>query len=102
VLDFESGIELRAHGRTKAHAVATLLQESNRDIPAAYLGDDLTDEDAFAALAGHGLSVLVRSQKRETAAQAWLRPPEELLAFLQRWARVGDSTRKLGSAGYHR
>ena len=92
VLDFEAGIELRVHGRTKAHAVATLLQECNPDIPAAYLGDDVTDEDAFVALAGRGLGVLVRPQKRETAAQAWLQPPEELLAFLQRWERVHGRT----------
>jgi len=32
----------------------------------AYLGDDQTDEDAFEALHGQGLSVLVRSQYRPT------------------------------------
>ena len=54
-------------------------------IPVAYLGDDLTDESAFQALNGHGLSVLVRSEFRETSARVWLRPPVELMAFLQRW-----------------
>jgi trehalose-6-phosphatase len=51
----------------------------------AYLGDDRTDEDAFKALAGRGLAVLVREELRPTAAAVWLRPPVELLDFLQRW-----------------
>ena len=54
----------------------------------AYLGDDLTDEDAFRAVATRGLGILVRQELRKTAAVAWLRPPEELLDFLHRWARA--------------
>ena len=53
----------------------------------AYLGDDRTDEDAFRALRGRGLSVLVRAEPRETAADAWIRPPEELIEFLRTWRR---------------
>ena len=37
------------------------------------------------ALQGRGLTVLVRRERRKTAAQAWLKPPEELLDFLVRW-----------------
>ena len=77
-----------AIGRTKADAVVTVLQECGPDIPAAFLGDDLTDEDGFAALQGRGLAILARTQSRPTAAQAWLRAPEELLAFLQRWQQA--------------
>jgi trehalose 6-phosphate phosphatase len=55
------------------------------DTPAAYLGDDATDERAFRAISGRGLSVLVRPSWRQTAAELWLRPPEELLDFLNRW-----------------
>ena len=54
----------------------------------AYLGDDLTDEDAFKAVEGRGLGILVRKQWRSTAAAAWLKPPEELIRFLERWAEV--------------
>jgi len=52
----------------------------------AYLGDDRTDEDAFLAIAPHGVGVLVRPELRETAAAWWLRLPEELLEFLDDWS----------------
>jgi trehalose 6-phosphate phosphatase len=84
LLPFDGGLELRA-GCDKSAAVEALLAESGPGAPAAYLGDDLTDEAAFRALAGRGLSVLVRPEWRETAAEVWLKPPEELLAFLQAW-----------------
>ena len=60
-----------------------------------YLGDDRTDEDAFAVLAGdaRGTPFLVAAEARPTAAVGLLRPPAELLAFLERWR----DTRKDGS-----
>jgi trehalose 6-phosphate phosphatase len=82
--DFDGGIELRAPGRNKGHAVREALNDEQQ-VAAAYLGDDLTDEDAFRAIEGRGLSVLVRPQYRPTAAQLWLRPPQDLLDFLSRW-----------------
>jgi len=88
LLDFDGGLELRAIGRSKSDAVAAVLSECGTDVPAAFLGDDLTDEDGFAALHSRGLAILVRAQWRPTAADAWLRPPEELLAFLQDWQRA--------------
>ena len=77
------GISASAVGK----AVARLLEETPPDHPAAYLGDDLTDERAFAALGTRGLSVLVRPAWRPTRARAWLRPPEEVRAFLACWLR---------------
>ncbi len=87
LLKFESGLELRA-GRDKGGAVREIIRESNRQAPVTYLGDDLTDEAAFTAVneacAPH-LSVLVRREKRETEADVWLRPPDEMRMFLRRW-----------------
>lgn len=87
LLPFESGIELRA-GRDKSAAVDALLEKSAAGTPAAYLGDDLTDEAAFRALNGRGLSALVRQQWRETEADVWLRPPQELIGFLDKWLQA--------------
>jgi len=82
---FDGGLELRCAGVHKGRAVGKVLQECDRDTVLAYLGDDLTDEDAFRTLQGHGLSVLVRDTYRDTAADCWLRPPDELLDFLRNW-----------------
>jgi trehalose 6-phosphate phosphatase len=82
---FDGGVEMRVAAPNKAHAVKTILQESGDPAMAAYLGDDMTDEDAFGALDPFGLSVLVREEYRPTSAKVWLRPPEELLAFLEQW-----------------
>lgn len=86
LLEFEAGVELRA-GRDKGQVVKLLLGETKdgREHPAAYLGDDITDETAFQAIKGHGLGVLIKRKYRDTAASVWLRPPQELREFLKRW-----------------
>ena len=88
LLEFDGGVEIRAHHADKGDAVRTLLNEMNQDTPAAYLGDDATDEHAFQAVNGRGLSILVRPRWRRTAAQLWLTPPHEVLDFLQRWLQA--------------
>jgi len=88
------GLELRVVGIDKGRAVDQILAGSPPEAAAAYLGDDLTDEDAFAALSGRGervLTVLVREEWRPTRAEVWLRPPGGLLAFLGRWSRISGS-----------
>ncbi len=82
---FDGGMEFRAPGANKGSAVRTVLSELGDDVPVAYLGDDLTDEDAFEALGKRGLGVLVRSGPRTTSADLRISPPEELLEFLKRW-----------------
>jgi trehalose 6-phosphate phosphatase len=86
--EFDGGVELRVPGRNKGHAVKTILAEMTKDAMAAYLGDDITDEDAFKAMKGKGLGILVRGKYRPTAADVWLTPPEELLEFLSRWHKA--------------
>ena len=88
LLSFESGVELRVAHPHKGDAVESILEESGPDAAIAYLGDDLTDEDSFRALNGRGLTVQVRPEYRPTtAARVWLRPPGELIEFLQQWLR---------------
>lgn len=88
---FDGGLELRAAARSKADAVRSALDGADEPCAAAYLGDDVTDEDAFSAMNGRGVSVLVRDELRETAADLWIRPPRELIEFLESWrdAAVG-------------
>lgn len=88
VLEFEGGVEARPRGGHKGTVIERLLKELPPGSSVAYLGDDRTDEDAFAALSGHGLSVLVRPAFRSTAADLWLKPPQELLEFLDRWLKA--------------
>jgi trehalose-phosphatase len=94
--EFEAGLELRA-GRHKGGAVEAILAEmraaGQTPGPVAYLGDDLTDEEAFKAvnaLDETHLSVLVRSKWRETAAEVWVRPPGGVLGFLKSWEKKGE------------
>ncbi|MGD0213114.1 MAG: trehalose-phosphatase [Terriglobales bacterium] len=97
VLEFDGGVEIRAHEANKGNAVRTFLSEISPDTPAAYLGDDATDESAFRAMEGRGISVLVRPTWRLTAAQAWLQPPDELLDFLELWRKAGVEDDAFGS-----
>jgi trehalose 6-phosphate phosphatase len=90
LLEFEAGLELRV-GRDKSGAVEAILDEVEANAPVAYLGDDLTDEAAFRAVnavGARGLSALVRREPRETVAAIWLRPPEEMKKFLERWRQA--------------
>lgn len=92
---FDGGVEIRMADRSKADAVQSILVEMDVDAPVAYLGDDDTDEDAFHALHNRGLRVLVRPHWRATDADLWLRPPAQLMAFLDDWltaCRLGTSS----------
>lgn len=87
ILEFDGGLELRPLEPNKGSAVRTLLSELPPGTPFAFLGDDTTDEDAFLALRDtEALTILVRPDWRPTNAQLWIRPPEQLLSFLQEWA----------------
>lgn len=82
---FDGGLELRVRGCNKGDAVRTLLSEIELRVPVAYLGRDVTDEDAFRALSARGLSVLVSPRYRFSAAQIWLKTPADLIRFLAGW-----------------
>ncbi|HVQ34718.1 MAG TPA: trehalose-phosphatase [Candidatus Bathyarchaeia archaeon] len=85
ILEFDGGIELCAGMRRKGDVVQRIVRELEPPYAAAFLGDDVTDEDAFRAMRGRGASILVRPELRPTVADLWLTPPAELLAFLERW-----------------
>jgi trehalose 6-phosphate phosphatase len=65
-----------------------------------YLGDDVTDEDAFAAAAERGgIGILVAEEPRATAARYRLHDPGEVRLFLERLAELpaGGAARGGGS-----
>ena len=85
LLPFDGGLELRTVGCNKQYAVKAVLSETPEDHAVAYLGDDITDEDAFRAVKACGVGVLVRPEFRETEADVWLKPPHELVEFMRHW-----------------
>lgn len=86
--EFDGGLELRSRTPNKGDVVQVILSEVGGDAAVACLGDDVTDEDAFRALNDRGLTVLVRPTSRPTAAQTWIRPPDELVLFLTDWVQA--------------
>jgi trehalose 6-phosphate phosphatase len=91
ILPFDGGMELRASGKNKGDAVSAILAEVGSGVAAAYLGDDQTDENAFRAIKGRGIAVLVRPEPRPTVADVWLRPPDQLSRFLRDWLIAGGA-----------
>jgi trehalose-phosphatase len=89
LLVFDGGIEVRSDSIHKGHAALHMLTRFPT-ATAAYLGDDTTDEDAFAVLRGRGLTLLVRAEPRPSQATYWLQPPQDLLAFLDAWIRAAE------------
>jgi trehalose 6-phosphate phosphatase len=85
LLEFDGGVEIRAHNSDKGDVIRTILSEVASDAPAVYLADDTTDEQAFQVLNGRGLSVLVRPRWRRTAAPVWFIPPDDVFSFLSGW-----------------
>ena len=88
LIEFDGGLEIRVPGRNKGDVVEAILRESGQDAAVAYLGDDTTDEEAFRALRGKGLTVLAGPQSRPTAAEIWLQPPQEIIRFFEEWLRA--------------
>jgi alpha,alpha-trehalase len=71
----------------KGKAILSLLRTlklDEEDVLPFYIGDDVTDEDAFRALRGRGIGIVVRDQPHETAAVYSLKSPDEVREFLLR------------------
>ncbi|MFA5514926.1 MAG: trehalose-phosphatase [Desulfuromonadales bacterium] len=69
----------------KGRAVFFLMRQlelDDADFVPFYLGDDLTDEDAFRALQGRGVGIVVRDEPRPSYADYALEDTEEVRLFL--------------------
>jgi trehalose-phosphatase len=70
----------------KGKAVLWLLQALDLNTTAVlplYLGDDVTDEDAFKALDGLGIGIVVGEDARPSIARYALKNPHEVHDFLR-------------------
>jgi trehalose 6-phosphate phosphatase len=74
----------------KGKAVLRLLEEMGLgdDAVPVYVGDDVTDEDAFRALPEQGVGIRVAGEPVATAAGWSLAGPEEVAEWLERVERV--------------
>lgn len=86
--EFDGGVELKIPGVDKGTAVKEIFDVYPYQTVGAYLGDDLTDEDAFRALPENALGILVGKRAGKTAAAVRITPPQELLHFLDRWIEI--------------
>lgn len=77
----------------KGEAVRWLLRTLGLNRPyvvPVYIGDDLTDEDGFEVLADRGIGIVVRSERRPTAACYALADPEDVRRLLETLATWGE------------
>lgn len=81
-------IEARPLGSTKGDAVTQIWARYAPTALPIYVGDDVTDESAFIAIADTGLTILVAETPRASAAQLFLRNPREVHMFLNCLAQM--------------
>jgi len=75
----------------KGKAVMWLLRKLDLDRPEVvpfYFGDDVTDWDAFEALRGKGISILVAAERQSTCADYRLVDPADVRRFLDKLTAI--------------
>jgi len=68
-------------GQALLSLIGTMHVDTSRVVP-LYIGDDTTDEDAFKAIAGRGIGIIVEDGDRKTAADYKVKDPAEVAEFL--------------------
>ncbi len=88
---FDGGVELRSVGIDKGTILQRLLEDEPDASFCVYVGDDETDEDAFAAIRDRGFGIKVGAGDVPTRARGRLPDCEAVLEFLKEWNRVSES-----------
>ncbi|MGE3840304.1 MAG: trehalose-phosphatase [Vicinamibacterales bacterium] len=79
---FELQPDIEWHkGMAVLHVLSLLARSGKRWVP-IYIGDDITDEDAFRAVAVEGVPIIVREELRPTLAHYAVESTAEVSAFL--------------------
>jgi alpha,alpha-trehalase len=87
-------------GKALAWLLKTLGLDLENTIP-LYIGDDLTDEDAFREIQPYGIPIVVREEPRPTLARYALDNPAEVIEFLQKLTdKLSAQSRKAWSLVY--
>jgi len=89
----DGGVELRARGRNKGTAVTTLLSQAPPGSLSVFVGDDVTDEDAFAVLHDRGFGIKVGDLAESSLAEGRLSSTQAVGVFLEEWLRLLESHR---------
>ncbi len=89
----QGGIEIRAWGCNKGTAALSLLSHTPPGSIGVFVGDDVTDEDAFDAVREWGFGIRVGPKDGPTLAMGHLRECEAVPEFLDEWL---DVTRREG------
>jgi trehalose-phosphatase len=82
------GLELRASGVNKGTVVRWLMPHAGPGALGVFVGDDVTDEDAFEAVREWGFGVRVGDPAASSIAQGRLPSSDAVPEFLAEWARV--------------
>jgi trehalose-phosphatase len=94
------GLELRAAGRTKGSATRDRIAASWPGSLVVYLGDEASDEEAFAVVEPEGLAIRVGPAERPSRATSRLPSVDAVAVFLSTWLRVAreaDGARTRGA-----
>jgi trehalose-phosphatase len=83
LLDVVQAMEVRARAVHKGHAVTWARERAGRELACVAAGDDVTDEDIFAALGPGDAAILVGEERARTAARWRLDDPRAVHRFLR-------------------
>lgn len=79
---FELQPDIDWHKGKALLALLKALKLDRNDVLPFYIGDDITDEDAFRALQSRGIGIVVWNEPDESAASYSLKSPDEVRDFL--------------------
>lgn len=82
---FNGGLELICTGWNKGNALEELLDLQPSGTFSVYIGDDETDEDAFRAMKGRGLGIVVGPRYKKSNADTHISDIRSVKEFLESW-----------------
>lgn len=88
----DGGVEIRARGRNKGTVVLALMSQSAPGTLGVFVGDDVTDEDAFDAVRDWGFGIRVGPCTTSSLAMGHLPTCEAVPTFLERWIAVAQGS----------